>query len=137
MTESPTQTLRRAAEKLRGIANAATEGPWATGKSGMSVWVESAAGDLFVADTGDRGNQFAEADAAHIAAMHPRVAVAVADWLDAEADCHEGATAVSEAACALAENAGAGQHRVMVAASTLDQALAVARAVLGEEADAA
>lgn len=96
MTESPAQTLRRAATALR------------------------ADGRTFEPGSRKRKAYFA-----------------IADWLDAEADAHQGAMAVSEAACALAENAGAGQHRVMVAASTLDQALAVARAVLGEEADAA
>lgn len=86
MTESPAQTLRRAAEKARTLASMATEGPWGTGKSGMSVWVESATGDLFVADTGDRGNEFAEADAAFIAAVHPGVMLAVAGMWDAVAD---------------------------------------------------
>lgn len=79
MSESPAESLRRAAEKMRGYANAATEGPWSTGRSGLSVWVESASGDLFVADVGDQGNEFAEADGAFIAAMHPGVALLIAD----------------------------------------------------------
>jgi len=84
--ESPAAVLRRAAEKMRGLANAATEGPWVIGKSGMSVWVESATGDVFVADTGDQGNEFAEADAAYIAAMHPGLGLLIADQWDAIAD---------------------------------------------------
>lgn len=134
MTETPTQTLRRAAEKLRTLTQAATEGPWVTGKSGLSVWVENVGHDLFIADTGDQGNAFAEADAAFIAALHPGVALPLADWLDAEASVHEAGMQASEALCVVVEAAGAGEHRVQVHASTLDQALTVARAVLGEEA---
>ena len=133
MSEPPADTLRRAAEKLRGLAGAATEGPWAVGKSGMSVWVEAASRDMFVADTGDQGNEFAEADAAFTAAMHPGVALLLADWLDAEAGAHEGGMATSEGVCNLLAVVGAGEHTIQVAVSTLGQALAVARTILGED----
>lgn len=131
MPESPASTLRSAAEKLRALATAATEGPWVTGKSGLSVWVEAASRDLFVADTGDQGNEFAEADAAFIAAVHPGVALLIADQWDAIADDMGDEEIVERGA------AGVGVlvlGRLFAPRPTWTAALAAARSVLGEEA---
>lgn len=49
------------------------------------------------------------------------------------ADVHEAGMQASEALCVVVEAAGAGEHRVQVHASTLDQAHALTRAILGEE----
>jgi hypothetical protein len=150
MTETPAETLRRAAEKARGLAAAATPGPWQTHDThlpvgGHTATVLSGEGN----DTELRAwlptwdhEPWSEVhnvwnDAAYIAALHPGVALLIADWLDAEADCHEGGMTVSQALCGMASDIGAGEYRIQVAASTLDQAVAVARALLGEEADAA
>ena len=62
-----------------------------------------------------------EADMRHIASWHPAVALAVADWLDAVAE----AWPISEPDYGLSVRAEAVGHR---------QALAVARAYLGEPA---
>lgn len=82
--------LRRAAVKLREHAEAATRGPWlraadhdvARGQyhdNEVGFWDGPYAEQ--VTSTGD-GDE-ATADAAYIALMHPPVALALADWLEA------------------------------------------------------
>lgn len=147
MTESPIQTLRRAAGLLRSYANMASPGPWRTHNThvpggGCTAGVLTGEGDnvsyvawmpSFSNDPNEIDRQ-AYPDAIYVAAMHPGVALPLADWLDAEAAVHEAGMQASEALCVVVEAAGAGEHRVQVHASTLDQALAVARSILGEEA---
>jgi hypothetical protein len=157
MTESPAAFLRRASTHLRALAQAASPGPWERplntrykaivtaplpeGETGSYIdGVDRATGErerccVVLANTWSNGKHYRKRsgrDLEYIAAMHPGVALAVADWLDAEADAHEGVMAVSEGVCDIAVAVGAGEHRIEVAASTLDQALAVARSLLGE-----
>jgi hypothetical protein len=88
MTEHPANKLHRAAEKVRGLANAATPGPWhhEPGSSGHDnegkPWPAN-----YVAATNvrPRFKVHSVADAAYIAAMDPAVGLAIADWLDEDA----------------------------------------------------
>lgn len=86
MPDSPAAELRHASSLMRERAESARcDGlsaiPWRVGpKAGCSCCeaVTDATGSL-IADTDDR-------QSAHIASWHPGVALAVADWLDAEAE---------------------------------------------------
>jgi hypothetical protein len=82
--------LRRAAKVLRERAEGATDGPWtaATDDPEMCA-VDAPSGralvDVLLGDSDDRDEHpQADADAAYIALMHPPVAIALADWLQAE-----------------------------------------------------
>jgi hypothetical protein len=84
MPESPAAVLSRAATLLRARAEAATAGPWRAVALGCGdVVVEQAAGDHLVADMPACRDHAAARipDAEYVAAMHPGVALAVADWL--------------------------------------------------------
>lgn len=117
LLENPAETLRRAAALMRERAEAATPGPW---RPVAGLWrtetfaavigpkgVPDDAGTWLMA-TG-RGAASQEADADHAASWHPLVALAVADCLDAAATAWE------------TGDVGWGE------------ALAVARAYLGQE----
>jgi hypothetical protein len=67
-----------------------------------------------------------------IALLGPPAALAVADWLDAEADCQEACYAAALGVQGLVAAATGEGHDIRVAGSTLDQALALARLILGE-----
>src|SRR5690349_19276768 len=81
--------LRETARLMRETAEAATPGPW-TGGARMvndrhfgrmsAITLDAPVGNLFAVI-----GRITGADATHIAAWHPGVALAVADWLDAEA----------------------------------------------------
>ena len=72
-------------------------------------------------------------DAEHIASWHPAVALAVADWLDAEAAEFEKLAVQSAAVNLLLEFADETvAARIGIGYNTLTQAIAVARAYLGE-----
>jgi hypothetical protein len=97
MTETPAETIRRAAALMRERAEAATPGPW-LGVMGMfkdGGWpcVIAAQGDREDAQTwlmGAGNNDSArEANATHAGSWHPLVALAVADVLDNEAHAAE------------------------------------------------
>jgi len=114
---SDAETLRNAAKLLRERAEMATPGPWrqmCLGSEGCLVLRATGTprerGRGRVARFGQKDWKADHADAEYVAAMHPGVALAVADWLDAEA--------------AFAE------HEV---ADLALEALAVARAILGAE----
>lgn len=80
--------LREAASKMRERAEAATPGPWVAYGDHL-VWPSNkgpAANDPVLAMLGDAHDDSAE----HIASWHPAVALAVADWLDEEADSWTG-----------------------------------------------
>lgn len=103
--QTPADLLREAAELMRQRAQAATVGPWDWAEDGL-VWANR---------LGDPVSGSTEVeDAEHIASWHPTVALAVAHWLDIQAGGLE-----------------RGQDHT---ADTL-QALKVARAYLGKEAD--
>lgn len=75
------ERLRAAAELLRGRSDAATPGPWTAPEFYEGV---RGAGDRnWVADTS--ASQSGHDDAAFISTMNPTVALALADWLEADA----------------------------------------------------
>lgn len=106
--------IRRAAALMRERAEGATSGPWGVATTTEMGYAIHRGEHDTVALFADRPN------AAHIASWHPLVALAVADWLDAEAESHE-----SEA---FAEWSG------VTDCCRMPQALAVARAYLGASA---
>ncbi|GAA0738551.1 hypothetical protein Drose_04445 [Dactylosporangium roseum] len=75
--------LRRAAAKLREHARAASfsDDGWAVDLADSEV--TTADGGMMIADTGELTE--GRPDASYIALMHPPVALALADWLDAQA----------------------------------------------------
>lgn len=76
---TPADILRAAAERLRELADAAPEPPWTEDGVGDIGFGVSMGGGRGV-DTGDDGPD-GRALAQHIAAMHPGLARALADWL--------------------------------------------------------
>lgn len=72
------EMLREAAALMRKRAEAATDGPWrlAPGSDGQG----------WGSDTYDVGEAWRPADVEYIAAMHPGVALALADLLEEEAE---------------------------------------------------
>ncbi|HEY9494614.1 MAG TPA: hypothetical protein VIR15_07160 [Intrasporangium sp.] len=86
-------TLRRAAEVLRALSNGSTEGPWLVGHEVDGAYAERrtvvrAQGlrVVTVGQTRQHHHREAEANVAFIATMHPGVGLALADWLQLEAD---------------------------------------------------
>lgn len=133
MSETPAETIRRAAKLMRERAEKATQGPWlgVMGKFTDAEWpcVIAADGDVKDAATwllgGGNGSANREANADHAGSWHPLVAAAVADWLDAEAIHYD------ELAAGPYGDAGA----AFVAGDfggDMDPALRVARTYLGE-----
>ena len=136
MTHSPADTLRAAALRLRALAEEATPGPWrqhdthldlgghtATVFSGtgndtsLRAWLPTMSHEPW----DDRRNVWA--DASYIAAMHPGVGTALADWLDSAASLVTGYP-----------DLGADHDRGACddfACDLVGHALAVARAILG------
>lgn len=89
MSELVTE-LREAARLIRERANAASPGPWhqmCMGSEGCSVLNDGRLRDRKHVSFSGRKEWWADhADAVHVASWDPEVALAVADWLDAEAD---------------------------------------------------
>jgi hypothetical protein len=97
MSETPAETLKRAAKLMRERAEAATAGPWEhplenevtygyrqAGGRHVATWIANTdAGD------GDISEEQSLANAEHIASWHPGVALAIADALDNEAHAAE------------------------------------------------
>ena len=86
------ETLRRAAALMRERAEAATPGPWTAnvlGSEGYDVRSEHVPEKRLhrvrVSRHGWEDWDTDRANAEHVASWHPAVALAVADWLDAEA----------------------------------------------------
>lgn len=85
---TPADTLRQAAHLMRERANAATPGPWEVGTevdgvyAGKRTVVRTPKTRLMTLDqTRPHDWKHGEANAEHIAAWHPAVALAVAGWL--------------------------------------------------------
>ena len=78
------EELRSAASTLRRTAEQATPGPWAPADGSIPYGHRVGTADQtdWVAWTGAITEERSEADAAHIATMHPGVSNALADWLD-------------------------------------------------------
>jgi hypothetical protein len=93
--ETPAALLHRAAEKMRALAQAATDGPWRTHDTyvpagGYTATVLVGVGNdvkpvawmpSFSNDPNEIGRQ-AYPNAAYAAAMHPGVALLIAAWLE-------------------------------------------------------
>lgn len=87
---TPADELRTAAERLRRLAATATPGPWegvvddhGRGEVDASVWADSI--NYYITEKVSSGARH-QADAHYIAAMHPGVGAALADWLQSEAE---------------------------------------------------
>lgn len=82
---TPADELRAAAEKLRADADAARKAsppPWTV----TDERVVRCADGVIVADRSCTDHPAERADLPYIAAMHPGVGAALADWLEATAD---------------------------------------------------
>jgi hypothetical protein len=107
MSSEPGEELRKAAKIMRNLASRCDAGPWRCrnlGRHDRSAVVTVAIGApiLLGSFEGARGG----ANGFHAAGMHPGVALAVADWLDAAAE-HD-----DNGAC----NGGCGFGKAMVVA---------------------
>lgn len=84
---SPDETIRRAAARMRELAQAAPQSPWWTGAgvggTGYPKFIRNEECIFVLAEWQQSGSWPAAGD--YIASMHPLVALAVADWLDAAA----------------------------------------------------
>ena len=91
---SDADLLRRAAALMRERAEAATSGPWEfRPRRGFESMRDNPATIGFLDTAGyfvmlREGTWTTEADMTHVVSWHPAVALAVADWLDAEAASH-------------------------------------------------
>ena len=120
-----TETLRKAAALMRERAEAATPGPWVYAYESVTVEVDGCTCGTQGGPWGHESGcglelphvEASAPDAEHIASWHPAVALAVADWLDAEADVDE-----------VAREMGGRGH------TEESQCVAVARAYLGSDA---
>lgn len=112
------EELHAAAEKLRAAATLASDGPWlATPDVLIGGW--AVAQSPMESDEGPYLADFVrDCDARYIAAMHPGVGTALADWLDAEAATWAGDEV---------------HNRCSPQLCTLEAAVAVARAILGSQ----
>lgn len=110
------ELLRKAVMILRERAEAATPGPWEVNEGGMGVLAGREEWDLgggqqriLTANMPYRAERM-RANVAHVATMHPGVGLALADWLEDEANA-----------------AGYHENRVVPAA------LPLARLIVGEQ----
>jgi hypothetical protein len=141
MTTTPAQELQTAAEKLRKLASAATPGPWRQhdthlGQYGYTATVLSGEGN----DTDLRAwlpsmshepwdeTRNVWPDAQYIAAMHPGVGAALADWLEEAARHYDAAVTAADD---VFRNDPAGHTAFLTTGpgAPSEHALAVARAV--------
>ena len=87
---NPVERFRAAATRLREVAADATTGPWSVTREHLThpeagADVRGAGGRWVASDCDGYQGGCLPADADYIAMMHPPVALALADWLDAEA----------------------------------------------------
>ena len=100
--------LREAAALMRERAEAATAGPWRVGAEGSEgSRVNPKTGDKredshWIASVNGRVQPEDGYNATHIASWHPAVALAVADWLEDEAEWVEAGSAADGPALVLA-----------------------------------
>jgi hypothetical protein len=118
------ELLREAAKTMRERAQSAEPGPWVTERPGHGkAWINTPG---YEHAWGMHG--FVE-EARHVASWHPAVALAVADWLDVEAQVHDDLVTADAGVRVATDN----RWHIRLDASTLPQALAVARAYLARE----
>lgn len=126
---SPADELRTAAEKLRKLTSAPGlhPGPWEVhNRGGYPEAIYSPAADLILGESYDLLDE-PQPHATYIAAMHPGVATALANWLDSEARSCD--AAVTAAGRVFTDDAAERQR--FIASRENPHALAVSRAVLG------
>lgn len=88
MTTRPTDELRQAAARLLTLAADVTPGPWAVhNPNGYPQAVFGKDEDVIFAEVLDEIDQ-PKTHAAYIAALHPGVGAALADWLKESAVVH-------------------------------------------------
>lgn len=146
-TMSPAEELRAAAKRLRERAEAATAGPWTAQVMGSEGYLVSRVHGTIRERGRSRVGRFGckdwdgdRADAEYVASMHPPVALAVAEWLDRNAEACDGINITTEKSgqrfhdggctgliCEPADAPGY-PHRC----TCFDDALKVSRAYLGE-----
>lgn len=145
MTDSsPADEIRTAAERLRTLATAATPGPWrqhdthlgqyghtATVLSGERNDTELRAWLPTMSQESWDETRNVWADAAYIAAMHPGVGTALADWLEDAAHAYD--AAVTAAASVYANDPAAAEAFLTTGPGAQPHALAVARAINQEQ----
>lgn len=122
-TAHPADLLRAAAKLLReeaARAHRASPSPWAV----TDEHVVCCADGMIVADRSDTDHPAERGDLPYIALVHPGVGLALAAWLEREAEIWQ----VIDDAAAHPEETGL---KVTVGASTHAEALAVARQLLG------
>lgn len=128
------EVLRAAAVKLRQTAQPATPGPWKVDSSiPYGHRVGSTDDADWVAWTGEHGEDNSPEDAAWIALMHPGVGSALADWLDEAAVRQDATECAAEVTWRNSDDVEAREK--WIAGMTDQQALATARAILGEARD--
>lgn len=130
MTETSADTIRRAATLLRERATVARPGPWRTGTHAhRTLYTRATPGQP---KTGElSGLMDTPADAAHTAALHPGVAIAIADLLEAIAtEMDDYGSVIEDAGAVKVAPAADGFH--YDEAPPWTKALATARAYLGE-----
>lgn len=133
----PAALLREAARLMRERATAASPAPWWSWQEGRDGWGgdsfigtshgTSRGDDLYV-HVGHNREEYArnwEDDQDYIAGMHPGVALAVADWLDARAAEYDEVTSGPYGPAAAA----------FVAGGDADPAVTLARIYLGKSDD--
>lgn len=148
----PVDLLRRAAEKLRSLAEDSTPGPWWSDDSedswrlhGVGMRIPAQLDGLIpeqivnkqILKAPKHSTPYAEYwpnafDAELITTMGPPVALALADWLDAEADGHAAVKGVGAVLGELMVQVSRSEFGAEIKHSTLPQAEALARAVLRE-----
>jgi hypothetical protein len=139
---TPAEELAAATEKLRKLSTTATPGPWRDhdthlGQYGHTATVLSGEGNdtdlrawlpsMSQEPWDERRNVWA--DAAYIAAMHPGVGCALADWLESTAELHEPNVCTKHEGCGPFGCQWCADEDWPCA--DIRNALAVARAVLG------
>ena len=123
---SDIELLREAARLMRERATAATPSPWKV-TDNRSIEAPSGFRGRVVASVGAYESGWPSTpDADHIASWHPAVALAVAAWLESEAELH-----AEILAAAVAVQIAGGRWRLRLDGSTLPEAVAVARSYLG------
>lgn len=131
--QTPATELRRAARYLRGAATAdyVTPGPWIVHEAYGFLRVDNDRDKTREAWTVKTGADLADENrptAEYIALMHPGVGVALARWLKGAARAHE--ATVQAAAQVFGDDETARDE--WIAKQTNGEALAVARAILGQ-----
>lgn len=134
------EELRAAAQRLRELAGAATEGPW-------KIWRDvDHQGFITIGDeagvlTPERpvtdecnpvAHVYTDGDADWITAMHPGVALALAAWLESVAARHEASVLAAKQIWCIAEHPDAVAWLTTGPGAPRPEALAVARAIGGE-----